>query len=57
MNTQQRGQGAVSTQENGVEARTRSPQELSVNKDWKDRRADSGLVISLIPKGMRHRLL
>jgi hypothetical protein len=46
MNTQQRGQGAVSTQENGVEARTRSPQELSVNKDWKDRRADSGLVIS-----------
>jgi hypothetical protein len=45
-NTQQRVQGAVSAPEKKGEARSWSPCELSVNKGWKSRRADSRLVIS-----------
>jgi hypothetical protein len=43
---QQRGQCALSAPEKGGEARSRFQYELSVNKDWKDRRADSRQVIS-----------
>jgi hypothetical protein len=44
--TQQRGRGAVSTPEKGGGARSWSQRELSVNKGWKCRRADSGRLIS-----------
>jgi hypothetical protein len=45
-NTQQRGRVAESTPEKREGARSISPHKLSVNKCWKDRRADSGWVIS-----------
>jgi hypothetical protein len=47
-NTQWRGWGAVSSPEMGCggRARSRSPRELSVNKGWKGRRADSKLGIN-----------
>jgi hypothetical protein len=43
---QQRVWGALSTPEKGREVRNWSWCDLSVNKDWKGRRADSGWVIS-----------
>jgi hypothetical protein len=45
-NTQQRGGVAESVLEKEKEARSHSPHELSVNKEWKGRRANSGCVIS-----------